>query len=66
MAVRHRLGDPLVRRPPTVEPGHVGFDPRFVEEDEAAGIDGEPPGVERFPSLGDVRPALFGGLESFF
>ena len=62
-----RLADQaLAARPPTAERRHVGLDPGFVNENQAAGIDAGLPGPPAFPVAGDVRPVLLAGEGGFF
>jgi hypothetical protein len=67
MAVGDSFDEPFGPRAPAVRPGHVGFDPRLVEEDEAVRVEAD--GLERAelgPLSGDVRPVLFGGDQRLF
>jgi hypothetical protein len=67
MAVRGVLDDPFASRSPTPESGHVGFDPGFVEENQAARVDaGDAKELKLGPLGDDIRPPLLGRVESFF
>jgi hypothetical protein len=66
MAVRDGIDHSLGRRSPTVEASHRRRAERFVEKDEAAGVD---PGLDDLPSRpgdDDVGPVPLGGPETFF
>ena len=56
--VRYSIHQPMAHRGPAVEPGHIGFGPGLVDEDQSGRI--EPPlAVTPFgPSCDDVRPIL--------
>lgn len=66
MTMRREGGKALALRSPAAQWRHVGLDPGFVDEDEAARID---PGLMRLPTLtlaGDIRPGLLGWQHGFF
>ena len=67
MAMRHQFHDALVGRTPAVKPRHVGFDPGFVDENEAVWVEADLLDRLEFQAFGDnVRPLLLGGDERFF
>ena len=67
MAVRHMGDQPLAAVAPAPEWGHVGFDPRFIEENQPRGVN---PALIAPPLLAAARQSgpcqLFGGKEGFF
>ena len=66
MAVEHEIEHALIGRPPSVEASHRGVAERFVEEDEATGID---PGREDVPDRAvgdDIGPVLLGAAIAVF
>ncbi len=67
VAVRDGFAESLAGRAPAVEAGHVGFDPGFIEEHEAVGVQ---PDLLQGPKLRacgrDVRTVLLGRHERFF
>ena len=48
------------------QPGHVGFGPRFVQEDQAGRIEGRLLPDPAAAGLPDVGAVLFAGPESLF
>jgi hypothetical protein len=66
VTVGHGLDQSGVGRTPAVEPGPVGFDPGFVEENEAVRVEAEGlEDAELRPGRGDIRPRLLSGDERF-
>src|SRR5262245_14412328 len=66
MAVRDRVDDPAIGRPPAVQPGHRRGAEGFVEENEAVRVDPGPDDLPRGPLGGDVRPVPLGRPERLF
>ena len=66
VSVRHIFRHAFVRGSPTVDAGHVGFHPRFIQENQTFGIDRQPPLVKLFSFFDDVGAFLLGGFECFF
>ena len=65
--MRDVFDDALAPGTPSPKPGHVGFDPGFVEEDQAMRVDAcRAEEVELDPLADDVRSLLLCGVERFF
>jgi len=63
VAVRGVLDDPFAFSPPTPESGHVGFDPGFVEENQAVWVNASDAKELKFGSLDDdVGSLLLSGV----
>ena len=66
VAIRPRSDQPLAAGAAAVAPGHIGLGPRLINEHEPTGIK---PALSTLPAgavLGDLRPLLLGGRETFF
>jgi len=66
MTMRDFIDQTLAARRPSVEARHVGFDPGFVDEDEAGGIDAPLIGAPAGAMPAYVRAILLAGDEGFF
>ena len=66
MAMWTARPEPLPARGSPVEPRHVRFGGRLVDEDESTRRELALPGLPLVPRFGDIGPALFGGVERLF
>ena len=63
---RRRTLHPLAAPGTPVEAGHLSIDARFIDEDQALGINERPGRVPPSPARGNVRPLLLARRQGFF
>lgn len=64
--MQHLLDEPLAPWRSAIEPGDIGRDTGFINEDEPFRIKPRLLPLQSLTIGGDVRPILFGGAQAFF
>ena len=66
MAVRSEAAQALSPWPPAAKRGHVGLDPRLVDEDQTRRIETTLPRLPALAATGNVGPGLLKSEQRFF
>ena len=66
VAIRGKAAQAHAFCTPAIEWGHVGLDPRFIDEDQSIGIEARLKAVPALPAASDVGTGLLKGEQRFF